>query len=43
MRSLIILLPEKPRGAHTSIKLDASNETPQGTPEEDAVISMLTA
>ena len=43
MRSLIILLPEKPRGVHTSIKLDASNETPQGTPEEDAAISMLTA
>ena len=42
MRSLIILLPEKPRGVHTSIKLDASNETPQGTPEKDAAISMLT-
>ena len=41
MRSLIILLLEKPRGVHTSIKLDASNETPQGTPEEDAAISML--
>ena len=26
-----------------SIKLDASNETPQGTPEVDASISMLTA
>ena len=36
-RSLKIL----PRGVHTSIKLDASNETPQGTPEEDAAISML--
>ena len=43
MRSLIILLPEKPRGVHASTKLDASNETPQGTPEEDAAISMLTA
>ena len=39
MRSLIILLPETPRGVHTSIKLDAANETPQGTPEEDAAIS----
>ena len=38
MRSLVILLPEKPRGVHASIKLDASNETHQGTPEEDAAM-----